>query len=223
MTYSNQFAIAIRDSKGNILREYDRKVYLPFNSEYSIFLKNMNPCRAMVDVSIDGTDVLGGSRLVIGAHESINLERFMPVNKKFLFVPAGDSRVQDPSSGQNGLVTVTFTKEASFSPYVIYGDNVKYTYTNNSSILRGATTSSNTFFSCNAEPVGATVEGGYSGQAFVDVGGFTVESISSVLTLQLLGADTSVTAKDTRKQHCTSCGRKVKFNDNYCGSCGTKV
>jgi hypothetical protein len=77
MTYSNSYVLAVKNSKRETLREYEGKIYLPFYSEYSLFLKNNHNVRCMCDVKIDGTDVLGGQRLVIPANSNINLERFL--------------------------------------------------------------------------------------------------------------------------------------------------
>lgn len=62
---------------GKILRENGDTVSLPFGSEYSILLKNLNSVRTQVKVSVDGTDATGGTSLIIGPNSSIDLERFI--------------------------------------------------------------------------------------------------------------------------------------------------
>lgn len=232
MMFNNQFVLAIK-SKGKVLRESQGCVHLPFNSEYALFMKNNHSCRASCSVDIDGTNVLGDHELIIPAYGCIDLERFivdgdMNKGKKFKFVPLSHKDVQDPTSSENGIVKVTFWKE--FQPYII----PQFTYTNDSygscpGILRsktvssGITFSSNVAYSCCASYDGATVEGSDSNQQFSTTSGFAKEAISTVLTLRLVGHDHTVTVHDTRTKYCSSCGIKVKYNDNFCSGCGSRL
>jgi len=89
--YANKLAIAIKH-KGSVLREFNKdEVYLPFGADYSIFIKNLNSVRAQVKVSIDGKDVTEGVSLIVGAHNYIDLERFIKngnlgTGNKFKFI-----------------------------------------------------------------------------------------------------------------------------------------
>src|SRR5258706_13209245 len=76
MVYQNKFVVAIRVD-GKILRETSNIVSLPFGSEYSVLLKNMNSVRALAKVTVDGQDATGGTRLVIDPNSSVELERFI--------------------------------------------------------------------------------------------------------------------------------------------------
>jgi len=76
MVYRERF-VAVVKHKGKILREHDDTVTLPFGSEYSILLKNLETRRASVKISIDGTDVLNGHSLVVNANSEIEIERFL--------------------------------------------------------------------------------------------------------------------------------------------------
>ena len=235
MMFSNQFILSIRDQGKNILREYEGgKVYLPFYQEYSLFIKNNNNVRCLCSVKIDGTDVLGGEQLVLNPYSSTDLERFIAngdlnKGKCFKFVPANDAAVQDPTSGDNGIVEVAFKKElvahTTYSPQIFMNSS---TSGNSLGMMRSKSVDNGVFccsvgsptFACD---MGATVEGSHSSQQFSTVSSFPTETFSTTLRLQLVGSKNSVTAHDTKKVHCTSCGRKVKFNDNYCGSCGAKL
>ena len=73
MMYKNKLAVALK-SAGKVLREFKDEVYVPFGSEYSIFIKNLNSVRALVTVSVDGEDVGEGTKFVIDANDSIDLE-----------------------------------------------------------------------------------------------------------------------------------------------------
>jgi len=76
MMYHKKVAAAIKVN-GKILREQGDLVALPFGSEYSILIKNLNSVRIQVRVQIDGTDVTEGTWIVIGANSSVELERFI--------------------------------------------------------------------------------------------------------------------------------------------------
>ena len=76
MTYKDQFVVEVK-CRGKILRVQDDVVRLPFGSEYSIYLKNLNSKRASVNISIDGEDVLDGSSLILEANSSSELQGFL--------------------------------------------------------------------------------------------------------------------------------------------------
>ena len=117
--YHSQFVLSIKNSNKEILREYGGKCYLPFYSEYSLFLKNLRGFRSVVSIKIDGTDILGGSQLVVGANDSIDLERFISngdllKGNRFKFVPV-EGNAQDPSSPDNGIIEVKVQWEVPFT------------------------------------------------------------------------------------------------------------
>ena len=109
--YHNNIIVLIQKD-GQPLRETEGKfVHLPFHSEYSINLKNQSWRRAIASIKIDGTDVLGGNEIILPAYGTVNVERFLTngdlnAGKKLKFVPLTDSKVQDPSSPENGLVEI---------------------------------------------------------------------------------------------------------------------
>jgi len=246
MTYHSGFVMSIRDSHGNILRESDGKVYLPFNSEYSLFLKNRNSVRASASVKIDGTDVLGGSAVIVGAYQELNLERFvldgnLNNGKKFRFVPVTDEKVQDPTSSENGLVEVTFKQEQRIE-YTMFNHGCSHTFdydmpkTLGKSASIGSHSSGNVkgLYSCDitstnccvdsGATAGATVEGGQSKQSFTYSDFIpNLQAQDVVLRLRIVGRSEPLIAKDTKAIFCTSCGRKNVFKANYCCGCGAVI
>jgi hypothetical protein len=70
----NQKLVASLKANGKILREFKDTVYCPFGAEYSILLKNLNTVRAVVNVFIDGENIVPGG-LVLNAGQEIDLER----------------------------------------------------------------------------------------------------------------------------------------------------
>lgn len=74
--YESKMAAAIKVN-GKVLREFNKDtVYIPFGSEYSVLLKNLNTKRAVVNIFIDGTDIVEGG-LVLNAGQEVDLERFV--------------------------------------------------------------------------------------------------------------------------------------------------
>jgi hypothetical protein len=71
--YQNKLVASLK-ANGKILREFKDTVYCPFGAEYSILLKNLNTVRAVVNVYIDGEDMLPGG-LVLNAGQEVDLER----------------------------------------------------------------------------------------------------------------------------------------------------
>ena len=74
--YESKLAAAIKVN-GKVLREFNKDtVYIPFGAEYSILLKNLNTKRAVVNIYIDGQDIVEGG-LVLNAGQEVDLERFV--------------------------------------------------------------------------------------------------------------------------------------------------
>lgn len=111
--YNNKFVCCIK-ADGNVLREFKDTVYVPFGSEYSILLKNLNSVRALVNISIDGQDVVDGG-LVINSNSEIELERFVKdLNKgnRFKFIErTGGVEKYRGIRVDDGLIRVEFKYE----------------------------------------------------------------------------------------------------------------
>ena len=73
MMYNQKLVASIKANR-KILREFKDTVYVPFASEYSILLKNLNTVRAVVHVYIDGENQTP-SGLVLNAGQEIDFER----------------------------------------------------------------------------------------------------------------------------------------------------
>ena len=123
MMYAHKFAVAIKNN-GKVLRERGDSVALPFGSEYSIFLKNMNSVRALVRIEIDGTDVTGGHQLIVPANGTLDLERFikndnMGQGNRFKFIER-TKKIEDGPRGikiEDGLVRVEVEFEREPAPF----------------------------------------------------------------------------------------------------------
>jgi len=113
MVYSNKF-VAVIKCNGKILREVTKEndVILPFGAEYSILLKNLDDRRAVVEVSIDGSDVLNGRRLVIDANKDTELKGVMvdnAVKNAFKFIQK-TKKIQDHRGDKidDGFIRIKF-------------------------------------------------------------------------------------------------------------------
>ena len=108
--YNSGFVCCIKIN-GKSVEEKDGKAILPFNSEYSIMLKNRNDRKAVAKVFIDGEDVTKTGKLILDANTSINLERYvedMNNGRRFKFVPLSDDKVHDKKDGERGFIEVRF-------------------------------------------------------------------------------------------------------------------
>jgi hypothetical protein len=113
MVYSKKF-VAVIKCNGKILRETskDNDVILPFGAEYSILLKNLDNRRAIAEVSIDGTDVLDGRRLVIDGNDDTELKGVMvnnAVKNAFKFIQKTE-KIQDHRGDKidDGFIRIKF-------------------------------------------------------------------------------------------------------------------
>lgn len=88
MMYKDRF-IAVIKHNNNILREVDDVVRLPFGSEYSILLKNLESRQAVVNVSVNGEDVLDGNSIIVESNSNFELKGFMKhmsLTNRFKFI-----------------------------------------------------------------------------------------------------------------------------------------
>jgi len=114
MTYQDKFVAEVKVN-GRILRIKDGAVYLPFESEYSLYLKNLNSKRASVNVSIDGEDVLDNHSLILDANSSTELQGFLRGNvarNRFRFINK-TKQIADHRGDKvdDGLIRIEFAYE----------------------------------------------------------------------------------------------------------------
>ena len=109
--------VASLKANGKILREFKDTVYIPFGSEYSILLKNLNTTRALVNVFLDGENVVPGG-LVIDPGREVDLERWikngnLSEGNRFKFIER-TSAIENGPRGiklEDGLVRIEFQYE----------------------------------------------------------------------------------------------------------------
>ena len=248
----NQKLVASLKANGKILREFKDTVYIPFGSEYSFLLKNLNTKRALVNVFIDGEDMTPGG-LVLDAGQEVDLERSikngnLTEGNRFKFIErTGNVEKHRGIKLEDGLVRI----EYQFELY-----ETKYQPFFNSNILRGQTydshygtttgdwaspmgaTYSATNVSLNSlnisaqaqslNDVGITVPGSKSTQSFTTTTMGVLESQKHTIVLKLLGetADNEPVRKPVTVKHkpkCVTCGKQNKATAKFCTECGTAL
>jgi len=245
--FSEKFVVSVK-SAGKVLREFGDTVYVPFNSEFSLYLKNLNSRRAEVKVSIDGDDVLNGSALIVNANQSIDLERYLKDldrGNRFKFVQRSDSIENHRGiKAEDGLIRVEFAYEKALPTWnnLTYPPGVRggirrsyidpHVYGGGYSLNAVGSTQCNasvaTFSTQSAQinDAGITVPGSISDQKFSTASGFATDE-SFVIVLKLVGdvgqnhVKKAVTVKT--KTTCVTCGRVNKATSKFCTECGTAL
>jgi hypothetical protein len=247
----NQKLVASIKANRKVLREFKDTVYIPFASEYSILIKNLNTVRAVVSVFIDGEDQTPGG-LVLNAGQEIDLERSIKNNNlkegnKFKFIERTGAVEQHRGIKlEDGIVRIEYQFER---PPISVNTMPAYQW---NSILRGvqdgsitasgssgfpnSATYSSTSATVNAMNVsaqsvndaGITVAGSKSTQSFSTTYVGALESEKHSIVLKLLGKtldNKTVTAPVTVKvkPKCTTCGKQNKATAKFCAECGTAL
>lgn len=248
MMYADKIAVAVKVN-GKVLREVGDTVSLPFGTEYSILIKNLNSVKAQVAVSIDGEDVAG--KLVLPPNSSLELERYirdgnLESGNRFKFIERTQA-VEDHRGARvdDGLIRVEGWRE-KVQPYIPvpiprYYDNWRpapprpwrrpwdYMRFSGSMQAKSARPRPDSFMvqSSTTSDTGITVPGSKSNQKFVNVSGFQLEPQSTIVVLKLRGEVVGVpftkpvTVKT--KVSCTTCGKVSKSGVQFCSTCGTAL
>ena len=138
MMYHNKLVASLK-ANGKILREFKDTVYIPFGSEYSFLLKNLNTKRALVTVYIDGENMTPGG-LVLNAGQEVDLERSikngnLKEGNRFKFIERTSSIEQHRGIKlEDGLVRI----EYQFEIYDMNQFFINNHSTYNSGIMRGS-------------------------------------------------------------------------------------
>ena len=128
MMYNNKMVASIKVA-GKIMREDQETVYLPFGSEYSMLLKNLNSKKALLKIEIDGQEV-SPNGLIIHPNQTIDLERFivngnMNEGPRFKFIEKTEE-ISDyrGDNVEDGILRISYQYEAVLPTTWIYPSNV---------------------------------------------------------------------------------------------------
>lgn len=124
--HKNKLVVAIKN-KGEVLKEFKDEIRIPFGAEYSIYIKNLNTVRALVSITIDGTDIGDGTKFIVQANDSIEIERFlkngnMNEGNRLKFIER-NAKVEQARGVQaeDGLIRVEFQFEKPAAKPIDFG------------------------------------------------------------------------------------------------------
>jgi len=242
MMYSNQFIVVIKN-KGKVLREFsDNTVRLPFGSDYSIMLKNKNSLsKALVEVFVDGKDVLDGHSIIVAPNQTTELEGFMRgsiVKNRFRFIEKTNeiSKFRGDFM-EDGLVEVKYSFEKpEIDWYYLTEDPIprtSYFFSNDTATkFTSSMSRSNIKCSVDVNESGITVPGAETRQDFKKgIIGTTGPQTSIIINLKgetkVKATSKTISKRVTRpitvktRIQCPTCGRRWKSTMKYCGNCST--
>jgi len=244
----NAGLVCVVKSNGKILREDKDVCFLPFNSEYSLLIKNLETRNVLVKISIDGQDVLDGNSLIIHPNTEIELEGFMKgsiAKNKFKFIKK-TKEISDYRGDRidDGIIRIEYQFEKIIP--IVSSDYYHYHYyyypypwtigtvtINDTSLLNSSVTytSSNCSVNncCTSMPQiddGITVKGSEVNQSFTYGNIGALEDTKRVIILRLIGTKESgkIVEKPLTIQSrklCKTCGKKSKSHLKFCSNCGT--
>lgn len=251
--YKNNFVAVIKCNGKNLRDDSSGSVYLPFGSEYSILIKNKDSRRALVDIEVDGQNVLNGNKLIVGGNETQEIKGFMKnmnVTNRFKFIHK-TKEIQNYRGDRidDGLVRVAYQFEKHKETPVVIMNNIvpTWTYYNGHTsggdwTSRGCAGSylSHDVYTCSfsdsvvsksAAPKsdeGITVKGSKINQNYVYGNIDSLEPETYTIILHLKGMTKfkkEVFKPITVKTRCkcTICGRNNKPISNFCFNCGASL
>ena len=251
MMYKSNFVAVIKRKGSILRENNEGVVRLPFGSEYTILLKNKDSRRAVVDVEIDDRDAATGIIIPANTSMELKgFLKGLNVKNRFRFIQK-TKEIQEYRGDRlgDGLVRVEyrFEKEQEL-PWITVSyppiQPVKPiwpapgpTWTYHSSETTGDFKGGVSTYNCSCDQMtlsntvpapdeGITVKGSKTHQGFVYGSVNELESKSSVIILHLRGATVkrrkvkrAITVKT--RLTCSTCGRKSKSSQKFCGNCGT--
>ena len=226
MVFNNDFVVCILHG-GKVLREENGKVFLPFESDYQIRLKNLHSyLRCKATVKVDGTLIHPDNvSFVINPNDTLDIKRTMLdgdmcKGKSLRFVRRNDCRVSDPSNPENGIVEVSFYREVKNTEYVNWGNWNWYNRPWWDNPFPNIVYSCNSSSVCNGSN-GATVSGDNVYQEYRYANDFPVTIYPTVIRIMLVGSEKPITVNKTRKKYCVDCGYKNPYRAKFCMNCGS--
>ena len=129
--YNDGFVVAIKVGDRFVEEKSNGSFVVPFDSEYSIRLKNRNNRKAVAKVYIDGEEVNGLGSFILDANDTLDLERFvdkLDAGNKFKFVPLSNSKVKDKNNGENGIIEARFQLVKPVEKPIIYEEHHHHHY-----------------------------------------------------------------------------------------------
>ena len=248
--YSNLLAACIK-ADGQVLREKGENVYLPFGTNYSVYIKNLNSRRVKVGITIDNEDILDGNSLIIDPNSDVDLSRWLSKDKnkgpalKFIEKTEEIREYRGDNNGLDGIVRITYQFEALSLPFQTITTYPPPTWTdwswsttnfkcgsvgssNNLRAMDSASYTTNTNASLSSvNDEGMTIKGEVVDQKFKTATIYALDPQVFVMCFVLKGEtnEESVVApiKVKEKIKCSKCGKKNSTKNNFCSVCGNNL
>ncbi len=235
MMYESKLAAAIKVD-GKVLREFKDTVHIPFGSEYTVLLKNLNTTRAVANVFIDGENAVPGG-LVVDPGREIDLERWikngnLTEGNRFKFIERTGSVEQHRGIGiEDGLVRIEFQFElpAVVPNYDSFLRSVKPGWITASGATYSSVSPTNASLNSvnvsaqSYNDVGITVPGSHSAQKFHTAHVGALESTKHSMVFKLFGGTMPKPITVKHKPKCVTCGKQNKATSKFCQECGTAL
>ena len=239
MVHSKGLVVCLKVD-GKVLTESHETVNVPFDSEYTIHIKNLKPSqKALVDVFVDGQLAIKG--LIVPANDYVDLERFHDgrneKGRKFMFIEK-DAAVEArrDNKDEDGLIRIEYRFEQYVKPWNPWDGETIYRSVMPLSLGGNPTkspdfsiTSASTFSCCAMEQprdAGITERGSISTQKFVIGNIGILESEKHVMVLGMKGFH-----KDGKPQPwvvktaqgiVSASGAAATPTNRFCTFCGNK-
>lgn len=231
MVYKQKLIAAIKVNN-KTLKENGDIVEIPFKSEYSIYLKNLETRKCKIEIIIDGSNV---GNYILDPLSKIDLERFNDSDRKFKFIAkTKDIEEFRGNEPEDGLIEIKYSFEKQYTnnynipsiwkqsnPYEKcnpFSSSNRDLFAYDSMTISGSLTSVES--SCSINNIdGITVEGSKSDQKFINVPDIITDECYTII-FKLIGSDKQIITKKSKKQ-CSSCGKKWKAKYEYCPNDGT--
>lgn len=119
MMHNSNLVFCVK-SDNKVLREHGENIYIPFGQEYSFYIKNLHSRRCQVSIEIDGKSISDGSKFIINANSSMDIERFLKSGNlnegnRFKFIERTASIEKHRGVGaEDGLIRVEFEFEREY-------------------------------------------------------------------------------------------------------------
>lgn len=234
----------------NRLKSYGDVNYLKDGQHFEIELFNPTDQMQLAKISLNGQSI-SSSGIVLRPGERVFLERFIDVDRKFLFetYEVENSNESKQAIKNNGLLKVDFFAQytpttntywySGIGTIAIGGSNnfalSNPTTSTNYSTINGSVSSMsltsgaiNTSFS-NTSGVGSIEtgrieKGAVSEQTFQNHYGSFNSYTSASVQIKLMPMSSKPVEKKEIRNYCTGCGTRMKKSSwKFCPSCGTKV
>lgn len=238
-------------ANGKILRDNKGEVFIPFGTEYSILLKNLNTIRSRVQIFVDGVDITEGIHSIVSPNSTLEFMRYvnngnLGAGNKFKFIErTSDIEQHRGINMEDGIIRVEFQYEPiirlGYTPPPILWNRNQHPYDwgdlyrvtcSGTAISAGESavfnTQSNYYGSAGLNNnVGITVPGSMSNQPVLIAPNLICEPEKHVIILQLRGISDQnkpiLRPVTTEKQKCTICGKSNKGSSKFCSNCGTSL